>query len=57
MTLLKMNIKDYLSFIAKSLVNFIMMLFAKPIEAIQTPEHLFALGHVVVLFALLVPSG
>ncbi len=57
MTILNMNIQDYISFIAKSLINFIMMLFAKPLESIQTPEHLFALGQIIILFALLIPSG
>lgn len=56
MTFLNMNMLDYISYIAKSLINFITMLFAQPIKSIQIPEHLFALGHVVILFALLIPS-
>ena len=53
----EMNLKDYLYFIAKSLISFIMMLFKKPIQAIKKPEHLFAFGHIILLFGLLSPSG
>lgn len=51
-----MNIQEYISFIAKSLINFLTMLFTKPIEAIKTPENLFALGNIIVLFALIFPN-
>ena len=52
----EMNVEQYIIFIAKSLISFFSMLFQNPIKAINTPEHLFALGHVVVIFGLLIPT-
>ena len=52
-----MSILQYITLIAQSLINFITMLFMNPKKSIKTPEHLFALGHVILLIGLLVPSG
>jgi hypothetical protein len=50
------SIQEYLSFIANTLILFIHMLFYNPKMAIKKPEHLFALGHVILLIGLLIPS-
>lgn len=52
----KMSILEYITFIAKSLISFITMIFSKPLQSIKTPEHLFALGHLIIIFAILIPS-
>jgi len=52
----KMTIFEYLMFIAKSLISFIMTIFHEPMSSISNPEHLFALGHVIVLIGLLAPT-
>lgn len=56
MDLSKMTIIEYITYIAKSLINLITMIFKTPYKAIREPEHLFALGHVIVLLGLLMPS-
>ena len=52
----KMTIFDYLMFLAKSLISFIMSIFREPMASVSKPEHLFALGHVIVLIGLLAPT-
>ncbi len=45
---------DYISFIAKSLVNFINIFFSKPFQALKEPDFIFAFGHILILFAFLI---
>ena len=49
--------KEYIYFIAQSLISFITLLFQNPIESIKIPKHLFAIGHIVLIIGLLIPSG
>lgn len=50
------SLKDYLMFLATTIIQFIHMLFNDPIMAIKTPEHLFVLGHIILGLGLLLPS-
>lgn len=52
----EMSLWEYIIFIGKTLISFILMLFKKPIKAMKNSKHLFALGHVVIILALLIPS-
>lgn len=51
------SITDYLIFIATTLGQFINMLFYDPKMALKKPKHIFAIGHVILLLGLLIPSG
>jgi hypothetical protein len=50
------SLNDYLSFIAKTLIQFISMLFYDPKMALKKPEHIYIIGHIVLLVGLLIPS-
>ena len=51
------SLKDYLMFLATTIIQFIHMFFNNPIMAIKKSEHLFVLGHIILGLGLLLPSG
>ena len=51
-----LSTKGYIKSIAKWLISFITMIFKNPKKALKIPEHVFALGHAVLLLGLLIPS-
>lgn len=54
--LLRMSLKEYIYFIARSLKEFIIKVFHKPKKAFKNPRYLFALGHAILIYGLLIPS-
>lgn len=53
----KMNILEYVHFIAKSLIQLLTQIFTQPVKAVKNPQHLFAIGHIILIIGILMPSG